>query len=88
VQYFFAVQRVGTLPCAVLDFAMQGFVAVRYFQTLSCEVSLPCVQLAAHGKKIFVMQWRTAMIGCTAMLFFPVVGAPYLLCFLESTWFF
>jgi hypothetical protein len=79
VRFFSVVRPVGTLPSAFLcralswDFAVQGFVVVRYFQTLPCGVSLPCVLLAAHGKDVFAVQRRTAMIGCTAMPFFPVV---------------
>jgi hypothetical protein len=52
VRFFSAVRPVGTLPSTFLcralswDFAVQGFVALRYFQILQSEVSLPCVMLA------------------------------------------
>jgi hypothetical protein len=64
VQYFFAVQRFGSLPSTFLcralssDFAVQCFVAVRYLQKLPCKFSLSCVLLAAHGKDMPCMGAR------------------------------
>jgi hypothetical protein len=62
-----------SLSCAAADFAVHGFFAVRSSHTLPCGSSLPCVLLSTHGKDFFAVQRRTAMFGCTAMPFFPVV---------------
>jgi hypothetical protein len=61
------------LPCGAADFAVHRLFAVRRSKTLPCFSSLPCVQLAAHGKDFFAVQHLTAMMCCTATPVFPVV---------------